>query len=274
MTFIIILIALLLERFFHWHHLRHWRWFSRYERELSVRMNALPAALILIAVMLPPLLIVGVLQHFLAGWWWGGLEFIFSGIVLLYCLGPDNLWVQAYRCINELNKQEPAAIGRVQAAFGLVATDNSQAFHQAFVRAILLAFHQRIFSVLFWFVLLGPVGAVLYRVIESVSTQTMTAAKLAQQMKEVLDWLPVRVETFLFALGGHFTAVFACWKRGVFKGLSSNDQFLSECGIAALDVLEGDRLSETGVAEQEALALVDRVLVIGLVILAVIVLLS
>lgn len=274
MTFIITLITLLLERFFHWHHLRHWRWFSSYERWLSMRMSALPAALILIAIMLPPLLIVSMLQHFLAGWWWGGMEFIFSSLILLYCLGPDNLWVQVYRCINELNKQEPAVMGRVQAAFDLPATDNSHAFHQAFVRAIFLASHQRVFSVLFWFVLLGPVGAVLYRVIESVSTQAMMTAKRAGQMKEVLDWLPVRVEAFLFALGGHFTAVFACWKRGVFKGPSSNDQFLSECGVAALDLLEGDRLPETGIAEQEALALVDRVLVIGLVILAVIVLLS
>lgn len=273
MTFIIILIALLLERFFHWHHLRHWRWFLSYERELSIRMNALPAMLTFVAILLPPLLIIGVLQYFLAGWWWGGLEFIFSGIVLLYCLGPDNLWVQAYRCLHELNKQEPAAMGHAQAVFGIMATDNSQAFHQAFVRAIFLAFHQRIFSVLFWFALLGPVGAVLYRVIESVSTQAVTTAKLAGQVKEVLDWLPIRVEAFLFALGGHFTAVLACWKRGVFKGLNNNDQFLSECGVAALDILEENRLPETGAAEQEVLALIDRVLVIGLVILAVIVLL-
>jgi len=265
----ITLIALLLERFFHWHHMRHWRWFSNYERWLSPRMSAMPAALILVAIVVPPLLIIGLLQHFLAHWLWGALEFVFSVVVLLYCLGPDNLWVQVYRCMNDLTKEDPAAIGRVQAAFGLSTADNSTAFHQTFVRAIFLASHQRIFAVLFWFVLLGPVGAVLYRLIESVSSQMLTGAKLAGQMKEWLDWLPVRAEAFLFALGGHFTAVFACWKRDVLKGPSHNEQFLADCGVAALDVA---RLPDAGFAEKEALALIDRAFVIGLVILAMVVL--
>ncbi len=271
MTFMITLIALILERFFHWHHVRHWRWFSNYERWLSLQMSALPAALILVVIVVPPLLIIGALQYVLADGWWGVLEFIFSVIVLLYCLGPDNLWVQTYRCMNELTKEEPAAISHVQAAFGLPAAENSQVFHQAFVRAIFLASHQRIFGVLFWFVLLGPVGAVLYRLIESISTQMLTGAKLAAQLKGLLDWLPVRIEAFLFALGGHFTAVFTCWKRGFFKGPSANSQFLAECGIAALDM---GRLPEGGATEQEALALIDRAFVIGLVVLAMIVLLS
>ncbi len=271
MTFIIILTALILERFFHWHHVRHWRWFLNYERWLSLRMSRLPAALILAVIIIPPLLIIGLLQHFLAHWWWGALEFIFSVIVLLYCLGPENLWVQAYRCMNELTKEDPAAIGRAQSAFGMAASDNSEAFHQSFVRAIFLASHQRIFGVLFWFILLGPVGAVLYRLIESVSTQMLTGGVLASRLKEWLDWLPVRVLALLFALGGHFTAVFTCWKRDVLKGPGHNEQFLVECGMAALDV---SRLPADKMAEQEALALIDRAFIIGLVILAMMVLLG
>ncbi len=274
MTFIITLIALLLERFFHWHHVRHWRWFLSYERWLCARMSALPAELLLGVIALPPLLIIGALQYILAGWLWGALEGVLSVIVLLYCLGPHNLWVQAYRCIDQINKQEPTAIAQAQTSFGFVAADNTQAFHQTFVRAIFSASHQRIFAVFFWFILLGPVGAVLYRIMEFVSTQAMTGAKLASQIKGLLDWLPVRLETFLFALGGHFTEVFACWKRGVLTKPSTNEQFLTDCGMAALDLLEGGRLPETGVAEQAALALIDRIFVIGLVVLAMMVLLS
>ena len=269
MIFMIVLIALLLERFFHWHHVRHWRWFLNYERWLGVRMRALPAALILLVIALPPLLIVGAIQYLLADWWWGIPEFIFSVIVLLYCLGPDNLWVQAYNCTNAVAKDGPAAMGAVQAAFGVTATENSTVFHQAFIRAIFLASHQRIFSVLFWFVLLGPFGAVLYRLIESVNTQMLTDATLAGRVKALLDWIPVRLEAFLFALGGHFTAVFACWKRDVLTGPRYNDKILTECGMAAIDA---DRLPEASVAEKEALALIDRAFIIGLVILAMVVL--
>ncbi|MCC2667377.1 MAG: hypothetical protein K0S63_1293, partial [Gammaproteobacteria bacterium] len=54
----------------------------------------------------------------------------------------------------------------------------------------------------------------------------------------------------------------------------TNEQFLTECGIAALDVEENHRLPETGLAEQEALALIDRVFVIGLLLIAIVVLLN
>lgn len=271
MTFIITLIALLLERFFHWHHMRHWRWFLNYERILSGKLSSLPPALVLVAIVLPPVLAVGLVQYLVAGWWWGIFEFILGVVVLLYCLGPDNLWVQVYGSMNDLGKEDPAAIGRIQSTFGVAATDNSTSFHQAFVRGIFLASHQRMFAVIFWFVLLGPVGAVLYRVIESVYTQKLSGGNLAGQLKEWLDWLPVRAETLLFALGGHFTAVFACWKQSALKAPSYNADFLTECGLAALDIA---RLPAGGIAEREALALIDRAYVIGLVILAMGVLVS
>ena len=273
MTFIIVLIAFLLERFFHWRHLRHWRWFANYEHLLSIRLKGQPAWLVLFAIVLPFLLVIGVLQYLLVGVFGGSLEFMVGMIVLLYCLGPDNLWVQAYRCIDALNKQDADAMSHARTAFGVAITDNTQAFHQAFVRAIFVAAHQRIFAVLFWFVLLGPVGAVLYRIIESISARSIAGARIAVQIKDGLDWLPIRLVTFLFALGGHFTSVFACWKRDLFKGFNTNELFLTECGIAALDVLNNNQLPETGIAEQEALALIDRVFVAGLVLLAIVVLL-
>ena len=40
MTFIITLIALLIERFFDWNHIRKWRWFLRYQSWLAVRLSA------------------------------------------------------------------------------------------------------------------------------------------------------------------------------------------------------------------------------------------
>jgi AmpE protein len=274
MIFLIVLIAFLLERFFHWRHWRHWHWVMHYERLVSARMDGLPPWLVLSVIVLPFLLMIGMLQHLFTGVWGGSLQFIISFVVLLYCLGPDNLWVQAYHCINQLNKQDPAAINHARTTFGMASTDNPQTFHRAFVRAIFVAAHQRIFAVFFWFVLLGPVGAVAYRIIESISTQPISSAKIAAQIKGVLDWLPIRLTTFIFALGGHFNSVFAYWKSEALTGPDTNEQFLTECGIAALDVVENNQLPETGLAEQEALALIDRVFIIGLLLIAIVVLLN
>lgn len=248
MTFLITLIALLMERFFHWHHLRQWRWFFRYEQWLADHIDRFSAWIRLAINVMPPVLLVGLISCLLTGWFYDIFKFIFSVVVLLYCLGPENLWVQVYQSMN------------------------SQESHQHHVEEIFIAAQQRIFSVIFWFVLLGPMGAVLYRLIALFSEKKeLNLLEPAAKSQSVLDWLPVRIFTFLFALGGHFVEVFDCWKKKVFLGLDYNQALLVECGMAALDVMENGQVSETSEAEKEALKLIDRVFVIAMVILAAIV---
>jgi AmpE protein len=273
MTFIITLIALVMERFFHWHHFRQWALFLNYERWLSEHSVRLPNILRLVISLAPPLVIVGVIGYLLSGWFYGIAELVFGVLVLLYCLGPYNLWVQVYRCIDELQKEDPElAVEHAKKAFGVTASSNSQVFHKSLVSAIFIAAHERIFSVIFWFVVFGPVGAVLYRLIDLFSVrQELGLTETALKAKQAMDWIPVRIFTFIFALGGHFTDVFACWKKGIGKGLESNETLLTECGVAALDVMEGNKIPEAGAAEKETLELLDRVFAMVLVLLAVIV---
>lgn len=276
MTFIITLIALMMERFFHWHHLRHWRWFIDYEEKMGARLGNLPPAVILIICLLPPLIIVGLITYVLHDWFYGIFDLIFGVLVMLYCLGPENLWVQVYQGIQySQNNEVEKAVAHVQMSFGIQPPTDSQLFHQSFVRAIFIAAYQRIFSVIFWFVILGPIGAVLYRLIELFSLRSeMGMSSIAMQVKQFMDWIPVRLFAFLFALGGHFTKAFACWKNDIFRGINANEKILAECGIASLDITEGDAILDTVASEQAAIALLDRVSVIALVILAVIVLMA
>ncbi len=269
MTFIITLIALLMERFFHWHHLRHWNWFTHYERWLSKYVKHWSPILSYLINLLPPLIIVIIITKLLSGLLGGILELIFSAFVLLYCLGPENLWVQVYRCIHALNKENPhAAIEQTQTAFGISPPEHSQAFHLKFISAIFSAALDRIFAVIFWFMLLGPVGAVFYRLNDSFCIHpSLGFSQMAKRAKKVLDWLPVRIFSFLFALGGHFSQVFAYWKKEAPKGVDANEALIIECGLAALSMEE--MIPEDGTAEREALALLDRVLVIWLVILSI-----
>lgn len=269
MTFIITLIALIIERFFHWSQLRHWRWFKAYQRWLGSRISTLPSYLVLTVYILPLLIVVGLINHFLGGWGYGIPKLVFGILILLYCMGPDNLWVQAYSCLNELNKEDPkVAVEQAKSAFGIAVPENSEAFHQALTKAIFIQANQRIFAVIFWFVILGPVGAVLYRSLAMCAEQSESGvSQTAMQSRRVLDWIPVRLLAIIFALGGHFIEVFTLWKRDAKKGLDSNDILLAECGLAAL---EDKKLSEEGSGQKAALELIDRSFVIGLVILAMI----
>jgi membrane protein required for beta-lactamase induction len=276
MIFIITLIALLMERFLHWHHLRHWYWFKRYERWLSLRLSHWPLVLLFVCNILPPLIIVGIINCLLQKILFGIPQFIFSVVIILYCLGPENLWAQTYRCIQALHREDlKSATEELQTSFRVTHIEHSQSFHKKFIHAIFLAAHQRIFAVLFWFVILGPAGAVLYRMVDSYRTQSVSHLHaIATRVAEWMDWISIRLFTFLFALGGHFTKVFSHWKSNILKGVQTNDVLLTECGFSALDVMEDGLIPESGEAEYEAIHLLDRVFIIGLVILAMIVLVT
>lgn len=268
MIFIITLLALVIERFFHWHHVRLWRWYKKYEQVIYRYIGTWPPVVILVITLLPPLLLVWIIERLLRGWVFGLFELIFGVVILLYCLGPENLWVQVYRCIQSFNKEEPKkSLETIETTFGVEA---HEPHHHSFVRTIFVAANQRVFSVIFWFVILGPVGALLYRIVDLSSRQTsFSLSSIALTVKLYLEWIPVRLFGFLFALGGHFNKVFTCWKNGFLKSVQHNEQFFADCGVAALDSLEKDQVPEIGVAEREALSLIDRALIIGLVILAI-----
>ena len=117
-----------------------------------------------------------------------------------------------------------------------------------------------------------PILRRLYRQIHLCHLQGISTARQAGIIQSWLDWLPVRVFTFLFALAGHFTKVLKIWQHDVLTMPKFNDILLSECGVAALDVMQAEQLPIDGMAEKETISLLDRVFVIGLVLLAVIVL--
>jgi AmpE protein len=273
MTFIITLISLLIERFFDWNHLRQWRWFTRYQAWVGVRCASWSPYFILLISLLLPVLVVGLINHLLTGVLFGSLKLIFGVMVLVYCFGPTNFWAQFYTCITALHKEEPQVVmEKVKTLFGVTVPQDPQGFHYIFTGVLFVEANRRIFAVLFWFLLLGPVGAVLYRMTDLCRVKGISVAPLAEKFQRLLDWLPARVLTFFFALGGHFTQVMRIWKHSFFSTTALNDNLLTECGVAALDVIDNRHFPEDGSAEQEALSLLDRTFVIALVFLALIVL--
>jgi AmpE protein len=271
MTFIITFIALIIERFFHWSHLRQWRWFNQYQHWLGARVGNWSSGILLAACVLSLVAAVGVINFLLKGWFYEIPEILFGIVVLLYCMGPNNLWAQAFGCLSELHKDPQIAIMHAQATFGIPTPSNSQAFHQSLTSSLFIAAQERIFAVIFWFVILGPVGAVIYRSIALCANQSdLGLTQIAAKIQRWLDWMPARIFTFLFALAGHFVAVFNVWKKEVKSGIEMNEKLVAECGMAAIK--NSTVIPEDGSAEKAALELLDRVFIITIVILAMMVL--
>jgi AmpE protein len=274
MTFLATLIALLMERFFHWNQLRQWRWFFKYQKWVDAKIKLSNPGFILAVYTLPISLLVGIISYLFCGWLLGLVYLVFATAILFYCLGPNNLWAQVYQCMNELNQGDSRkALETAQKAFGISLPENTQSFHQAFLRELFIAVNQRIFAVIFWFAILGPLGAILYRTIELSTAVSPSVAAIAIKVIKILNWLPARIVSFLFALTGNFSKVFAHWKMAIKQGLNANDTVLINCGFAAIELSEAGPLPENGSVEKEALLLFDRTFVLALVILAVMTLL-
>lgn len=260
MTFIVTLLALSIERFFDWTNIRKWSWYAAYQQALVTRLSNHAPYLVLAAIIIPVVLAVNVISFIISGWLYGFASLLFQLGVLIYCLGPQNLWADTFVTMNSLEDR---------------ATNlhSSEAMHRDFTNHIFISANSRIFAVLFWFMVLGPAGAVLYRTI------SLSAAEFKKQnakpvliqstrmLEASLDWLPIRVLTFFFALGGHFTKVFSSWRKKMTSGLDSNDLFITECGAAALG--DEQTIAIDGSAEKNAIALLDRAFVISLVFIAI-----
>ena len=114
--------------------------------------------------------------------------------------------------------------------------------------------YEGFFAVIFWYVLLGPMAALAYRLLALTveHTQLEPLRERAAQVRHAFDWLAVRVLLASFALVGNFVAL----NRALLHRLLDWDmparQLLAEVGPQAAD-LEPQIAGEAGVARLDAL---------------------
>lgn len=284
MTLIAILASLLLERMLE--HIQHLRRYERYHDYVNwmrerLRGNSWQGRLGVLALLAPLLLATFLLQAWLCGALFGLLSLLFAVAVLVFCLGPRDLGLELadYRAALVADNDELAT----RLARGLLGSEppadmDSQA--RAVTHAVLTQANVRIFGVLFWFAVFGPVGAVLYRAVAELCRQTAQASNeftgefawAARRFADLLDWIPARLVAFGYALSGDFEAAVLRWRS---SGAShehwrvSADDILVAAGTGALDLDEDSRDNLTwDQVLQSALSLVWRTLVVWVFVIA------
>lgn len=272
MTFIVILIALLVERFFDWTHLRNWAWFIKFQTLIINQFPKWSPPLLLLAALLPILIVILIVNYLLIGVLYGFISLLLNLSILIFCFGPQNLWADAFGSIQRLAEND-IQIGhdKLQSTFGIEEASSLNIMHEQFLDRLFIEGNRRIFSVVFWYLVAGMAGALIYRAVtiahRAGNPQVSLVNHIAGVVESVLEWLPVRIFTFLFALGGHFVQVLSEWQRYCLKGPQLNNKMLIECGHAALGLTEIAAL-EFGTSEKQALSLLDRVFIITLVLIA------
>ena len=166
------------------------------------------------------------------------------------------------------------------------------------IEQALLDSHRHVFAPMLWFAVLGPGGALFYRLAQGLDEHWSGRAEIefgefgdfAGQVFRAIDWVPIRVTAAAFAVVGDFEGAAHCWRTQAVRWPEAGAGILLASGAGALGVrlgmpvhdavLEtgevGDR-PELGLGEeadpdfmQSTIGLVWRSLVLGLLVLALI----
>ncbi|OUL31440.1 hypothetical protein BV378_01865 [Nostoc sp. RF31YmG] len=234
--------------------------------------------------LLPPLLPVVLLQWLLGGHAYGLFSLLYGVLVLAWTWGPRDLDRDVEAVIDADDPPaRRAAVSHLQAAGGSLHEDAP-----SLVEAVVLNGLRRWFGVLFWFLLLGPFGAVLYRLLV-LMVEGPLSGKLppahergAHTLLAALEWPVAQLIVLSMALVGNFDTVYRAWRDAhgnrwalepAFLGAVARASVRAELREEAHDYTDAGlvpvwrRLPEV----RDAMSLVWRVLLLWMVVLALLV---
>jgi AmpE protein len=272
MALISIIIGLFLDRTFrHLHDLRDMTWFEFYAQAIQRFTGKRMPPLQFILILALPVLLLLVIQILLYDFLFNIPAFLFGIVVFIYCLGPACLStdIEAYIHARTLGDEDEALHYAGTITDSAASTSPDQQISDV-TRAILYVANERIFSTIFWFIILGPFGCMLYRLISELSKQIEydELADFSEFIHAIMAWIPARMLAAGYALTGNFDGAYHAYKdRAYTSDLSqSNHEVLVSTGLGAMRNLE----METEVASiYAAQALVMRAVIVWISILAV-----
>lgn len=116
------------------------------------------------------------------------------------------------------------------------------------IEEALIASHRHVFGVLLWYVLLpGPSGAVLYRLAAYFAARWQTLGafgQFAQRAFYVLEWPAVRLTAIALAVVGDFEDAIYCWRTQARSWPDPNEGIVLAAGAGAMGVRLGGSIHE------------------------------
>ncbi|HEY4697514.1 MAG: hypothetical protein A2809_05190 [Candidatus Muproteobacteria bacterium RIFCSPHIGHO2_01_FULL_61_200] len=255
---IIVLLAILLDHLIPDRQgIKPFVWYRDWAESIEERFNGGKRAHGVGAVMLATLPIVAgvLLIHYILGELGWILRVAFDVVVLYLCLDVHRLGKTANAVSNALESGEPGeADEKLRELTGKGAPDRTEAnIARATVEAVLKQGNSLIVSPIFWFILLGPFGAVLQRlscILDSLwghrYERFAEFGWAAARFDDLMGWIPARITALSYALMGSFEDALHCWRKrvGVWSDINSGPLLASGFGAMHMQICEATEESE------------------------------
>ncbi len=262
MTIISLVAALLLEQ---WQPLRTgnklYVAFARYVNRIAQSFNAghyrdgvISWLFAVVPVALATLIVYGVLRH--AN---GLLALLWNVAVLYLALGFRQFShfytdvMLALRAGDLARAREVLSTWRGVPSHELTASEAARIA----IELGLMRSHRHVFGVIAWFVVLGPAGAIAYRLAALLNDRwgAMRGEEVggfglfATRAYEVIDWVPARLTAFSFAIAGDFMGAAECWREQARTWRVPGQGIILASAAGALGVKLGGVLHQDGSIE-------------------------
>jgi AmpE protein len=294
MHLIALLIGLVIERLAtQLFHLRRLRWIDKIidagfaqARKVPNWPALIPIVALTILLALPVLAILLALDDSLLGF-----PYLLLGIVVLFfSLGPQDIGEDVDEYCKAMKDGDAERVHDTAKAIieSEVPEDTLERIHKV-EEAVCVQANNRLFAVVFWFVLLGPLGAWTYRATDLVRRRAVFAASRdetddsnCERLRDAatllhgwLAWIPARLTAIGYAAAGNFDTALGAWRAPGEQASDSpseyNEHLLARVGTAALalrDEPDEDLVSRGVRGATAANQLVFRLLLIWAVVIA------
>lgn len=255
-----------------------WRsldWFHHYRRWMQKQLGQrLPSISLLLVTLAIPVAIMGGLQGMATHWFF---YLLLSLVTLIYCFGPVDLHRTIHHFLDARDSNDSEAENAAIAPL-IPGLEENPISLRCLVEEIFIQTHERTLAIIFWFVILGPLGALLYQLNaewlrhskEDENTELSQSLKL---LHTILSWVPVRLAALSYAIVGSFVHALQAWNE---RCLACNQLPDCECydimvriGLGSLQRHGGEEEEYTLQTVRESLGLCGRALMAWITVLAV-----
>lgn len=274
MKFIIVVIGvLLLRRLGTLSQLQRDGWYGKWANLLEKQswFGSKLTLRLLVTLLVPLLLLIGALL-LLDDVWFGVPVFVLSFLVFLYSLGRGDLEeeIDGYR--DDLKRGDLQAAYHEASEFNTTKKESGSEdwsqLHDEVIGALSYRYFERYFAVIFWFVLAGAPGALLYRLLaihSGMGRVADNAPDTAQQSQEIeseknrvqhglhiMEWLPARLMGLSLAFVGNFTGCLESLRTTLLSSSVSTTSAISQYVQAALASGAAKSINPLSSSEAEA----------------------